>query len=312
MAAVFVTVFIILAALCIYLIIYCIHVGTLMDTVEMRLWQLQPDAVEGTDPDRNRIHFPSLRRVRKLFLELEYALSAREERMNREHEQQLQLERMRFAQLQDQINPHFLYNTLENIRAQAIIDDNETIADMTELLSRYFRYNISRGKDIVTLGQEIDNIRTYMQIQQYRFRDRFEFTIRNDDESGEVLSCPIPKMTLQPIVENAIFHGVEKKTENGHIQIRIGNMEHYVEVLVIDDGVGMDAATLQKLQGQLKDVEQTGRWTEREKGHGIALPNVGNRLRILYGDQYGLSVSSMEGVGTEVQLILPKTGEENG
>ena len=151
---------------------------------------------------------------------LEKKESAPEKSRNSERERELLETQMKFVQLQNQINPHFLYNTLENIRARAILDDNEVIADMTEALSRFFRYNISRRESIVKLSEELDNIRTYMHIQMYRFSNKFDFLVYiHDDE--DIMDTMIPKMTLQPIVENAIFHGMERKVGKGRIEIHV-------------------------------------------------------------------------------------------
>ncbi len=218
---------------------------------------------------------------------------------------ELMAEKMRFAQLQNQINPHFLYNTLENIRAKAIIDDNLVIADMTEALSRYFRYNISKGEDIVPLSAELENIQLYMKMQKYRFADRFTFDIVNHDEDNLISQCMIPKMTLQPIVENAIFHGIEKKLDKGHIAIHIEAGEKHVILYVEDDGVGMDRETLLKLQEKLSSAPQEAQWVEKKQGDGVAMQNVNNRLKLLYGEEFGLTVSSTPGIGTEVRLVIP-------
>lgn len=221
-------------------------------------------------------------------------------------ERELMETRMKFAQLQNQINPHFLYNTLENIRARAILDDNEIIADMTESLSRFFRYNISKRSDVVKLSEELDNIRTYIHIQQYRFSNKFDFQVFLHDVDSSVLEAEIPKMTLQPIVENAIFHGMENKIGKGHIEIHIESDEGNVYVLVEDDGIGMSGETLRALREKL-EAAPDGSW---ESGsHGIAMRNVNNRLRLFFGGDGGISVSSTEGVGTEVELTLPRQKE---
>ena len=223
-----------------------------------------------------------------------------------ERDRELMETRMKFAQLQNQINPHFLYNTLENIRARAILDDNDVIADMTEALSRFFRYNISKRSDVVKLSEELDNIRTYMHIQQYRFSGKFDFQVYLHDEEPGVLDALIPKMTLQPIVENAIFHGMENKVGKGHIGIHVESDEQYVYVIVEDDGVGMPAGALEKLKASL-DKKPDGTWDTGHGSDGIAMRNVNNRLKLFFGEACGITVSSTEGVGTEVELSLPKT-----
>ena len=226
-----------------------------------------------------------------------------------DRERELMETKMKFAQLQNQINPHFLYNTLENIRARAILDDNEVIADMTESLSRFFRYNISKRADIVKLSEELDNIRTYIHIQQYRFSNKFDFQVFIHDDDSSVLGAMIPKMTLQPIVENAIFHGMENKIGKGHIEIHIESDENSVFVVVEDDGVGMSEEQLDRLHRKL-EAGPDGTWETGHGSDGIAMRNVNNRLKLFFGEQCGIHVSSTEGVGTEVELALPRRSEE--
>ncbi|HHV10718.1 MAG TPA: histidine kinase [Clostridiales bacterium] len=238
--------------------------------------------------------------------QMDQFLELQKKAIEKEHAQAIMTQKMKYAELQNQINPHFLYNTLENIRGQAIVDDNFTIAEMTEALARFFRYNISKDNGIVKLSQELENIQTYMQIQQYRFKDRFVFHIYNHDDSDAIYHCRIPKMTLQPIVENAIFHGLENKIEQGHIDIHIEAGEQRVTILVSDDGIGMETAVLQKLNDRLRNVGRKIEWVEgKENNNGIAMENVNNRIRLLYGNDYGIHVSSTLGVGTEVEIALP-------
>lgn len=249
--------------------------------------------------------------------QMELLLKTQKQMMEKEHERDLLEQRMKYAELQNQINPHFLYNTLENIRAQAFIDGNETIAEMTEALSCFFRYNISKDNDIVNLSEELKNIQTYIQIQQYRFQDRFQFKIYYHDNENVVQHCKIPKMTLQPIVENAIAYGVENKIEQCHINVHIETTNEKVILLISDDGAGMDETVLQKLWVKLEakktekesfsDCEYMKKQTH---GNGIALVNINKRLRLLYGEEYGItSISSMVDVGTEVEITIPNSGE---
>lgn len=254
--------------------------------------------------DRKGVPYKELDAVYRI---LEEKDAAPEKARNSERERELLETQMKFVQLQNQINPHFLYNTLENIRARAILDDNEVIADMTEALSRFFRYNISKRESIVKLSEELDNIRTYMHIQLYRFSNKFDFLVYIHDES-EILGTMIPKMTLQPIIENAIFHGMERKIGKGRIEIHVESDTDKVFVLVEDDGVGMSSEQLEKLTERLSGKQEDS--TDSSRGsHGIAMQNINNRLKLLFGEDYGITVSSTEGVGTEVELVLPRRPE---
>lgn len=272
----------------------------------MRLYVLLRKLEYGIGKDNDRFLTGKSGDSKNLLDELDEIVNLRQSELEREHELVMLEQKMKYAQLQNQINPHFLYNTLENIRGQAIIDDNYVIADMTEALSRFFRYNISKDNDVVRLADELDNIRTYIQIQQYRFRDRFIFQIYNHDETDGIYRCMIPKMTLQPIVENAIFHGIENKVDIGHIDVHIERSGLHVIVLVSDDGIGMDEESLEKLNQKLNDMKKKAQgMDEKDSSNGIAMENVNKRLKLLYGEEYGIIISSTKNVGTEVEIVLP-------
>ena len=207
-----------------------------------------------------------------------------------------------YAVLQSQINPHFLYNTLEAIRSEALLAGHSDIADMTENLSRFFRYSISQTGDFVTIQNELYNINDYLSIQQFRFGDKFSLETIIEDESA--LRCRLPKLTFQPIVENAIFHGLEQIVENGLITIRITKTAKKVVVLISDNGRGMPqekvVALNRSLLGQAPPVQ-----AEVKRTSGIALRNVNQRLRLYFGSEYGLHVNSILNVGTDVEMVLP-------
>lgn len=226
--------------------------------------------------------------------------------LEREHTEAMLRQQFQYAELQNQINPHFLYNTLETIRGQAVIDDNYKIADMTETLAKYFRYNISKNNDDVTLEQELENIQNYIKIHQYRFQERFQFRIVSHVEREEYRYCMIPKMTLQPIVENAIFHGVEQKLEPGNILIHIETTMDKLIIIVADDGVGISPEKLERINQKLRMGAHNIDMASGEKHNGIAMQNVNSRLHMLYGEMYGLTVTSTLGLGTEVEITLPK------
>ncbi len=225
--------------------------------------------------------------------------------MEREHKEALLRQQFQYAELQNQINPHFLYNTLETIRGQAIIDDNYKIADMTETLAKYFRYNISKNKGDVTVEQELENIKNYIHIQQYRFQDRFRYHVYAHVPREEYAYCLIPKMTLQPIVENAIFHGIEQKVDMGNIMIHIDANQDKLMIIVADNGVGISPEKLKELNQKLNEKENPS--TTQTEQHGIAMVNVHHRLQMLYGEDFGLEIRSTQGYGTEVEITFPKT-----
>ncbi|MDY3617985.1 sensor histidine kinase [Agathobaculum sp.] len=207
--------------------------------------------------------------------------------------------------LQSQINPHFLYNTLDSIRGQALYEGVPDIADMTGALSAFFRYSISNRNSIVTLEEELENVRDYFEIQQFRFNNRFRLRILPAARE-DVTQCRLPKLSLQPIVENAILHGMEGKLGEGTITIRIEGTARLISVTVSDDGMGMNNETLQRVQARVRgETVEAG----RQGRGGLALPNVARRIRLLFGETYGMQVMSTPGIGTDVVLTLPRDME---
>lgn len=211
--------------------------------------------------------------------------------------------------LQSQINPHFLYNTLDSIRGQALFKGAEDIADMTEALSTFFRYSISNRDSVVTLEEELENVRNYFKIQQFRFNNRFRLSILPIARDN-LEQCRLPKLSLQPILENAILHGMEGMLATGTITIRVEGTEHLVIVTVSDDGMGMNEETLLALQARVRGEAVEARADGR--GTGLALPNVARRIRLMFGEHYGMQIMSTVGTGTDVMLLLPRQQGEGG
>ncbi len=229
--------------------------------------------------------------------------------LNLEYSESILKNQAEINALQSQINPHFLYNTLESIRGKALMADMEEIAEMTEALATFFRYSISQKGNIVTLWDEIKNVQNYFKIQKFRFNDRFELAIIYDEIDEDILDFKIPKLTLQPIVENSIYHGLESKIGKGKIEIRILRTEKRLIISVIDEGVGIQKEKLlminKSLTSNLLDV-QSG----NSKKGGIALINVNQRIKLFFGDEYGLRITSTVNVGTEVELVIPLVKDE--
>jgi two-component system, sensor histidine kinase YesM len=212
--------------------------------------------------------------------------------------------------LQNQINPHFLYNTLEGIRSEALCAGMNGVADMTEALGTFFRYTISNVEHLVTLEDELSNIQNYYIIQQYRFGDRLNVSVEYlEEEEKEVLLLCLPKLTLQPIVENSIYHGIERKIGKGNLRIKIQTTPDRLIIVISDDGLGIAEEQLDLLNKKLRstcldDVAQL-----KGKQGGIAIVNVNNRIKLLFGDEYGIYIYSTVGVGTDVTITLPKVKE---
>lgn len=211
-----------------------------------------------------------------------------------------------YLALQNQINPHFLYNTLEGIRGEAISAGLDNVAQMTEALATFFRYTISNAENFVTLEDEITNIENYYIIQQYRFGERLNLSIEYDcDDKEKILHYRLPKLTLQPIVENSIFHGIERKMGRGTIHIKIETTPKRLIITISDNGLGMEEARLRELNEKLNTQSMEYINPEKEKKGGIAMINVSNRIKLLFGEEYGIVLFSTQNVGTDVEITLP-------
>lgn len=216
-----------------------------------------------------------------------------------------------YLALQNQINPHFLYNTLESIRGEALIAGLTSVADMTEALAKFFRYTITKVENLVTVEEELENCDTYFRIQQYRFGERLKLHVEYEEADREdVMNCKIPKLTLQPILENSIIHGTELKVGTGNLKIQLALTQTRLLIRISDDGVGMTEETLAKLNRKLGSSRDSLASREEEKG-GIALVNVNNRIQLIFGEEYGMHVYSIYQKGTDVEITIPRTTNAN-
>ena len=209
-----------------------------------------------------------------------------------------------YLALQNQINPHFLYNTLEAIRGDALSVGMRDIATITEALATFFRYTISNMDNLVSLEEELGNAENYFAIQNYRFGERISMQVTLEAGSEAAVDFMIPKLTLQPIIENAIIHGLEGQVGPGQVSVDIATDGSRLLIDVKDDGIGMSEEVLEELGRRLVSPEAASGRDEKHRG-GIALANVNNRIKLLFGEQYGLRVSSIEGMGTTVKIQLP-------
>lgn len=214
-----------------------------------------------------------------------------------------------YLALQNQINPHFLYNTLDSIRSEAMLEGVDTVAEMTEALATFFRYTISKVENMVTLEEELENTKVYFLIQKYRFEDRLNLEIEYDEEDEFLLRCLLPKLTIQPVVENSIIHGIERKIGCGTIRINLKCTEKRLIIEIKDDGVGMEPDILEKLNHQLNQPVFESIQLSRNKG-GIAIANVNNRIHLIFGEEYGIAVYSTVNVGTDTVITLPLISSE--
>jgi two-component system, sensor histidine kinase YesM len=205
--------------------------------------------------------------------------------------------------LQAQINPHFLYNTLECIRSIGLAHNIPEILEISTSLAKILRYSI-KVESYVLIENEINCIKSYLKIMSIRFNDKFNIMFEIDDT---ILPTKIPKMILQPIVENAIYHGLEQKRGRGNLSFKgyILN-ENTVRIEICDDGKGINELDLQKIQFYLKEKDQQSH-TESTINRGIGLMNIHQRIQLAYGENYGITIYSKEQEGTKVILVIPRT-----
>lgn len=202
--------------------------------------------------------------------------------------------------LRAQINPHFLYNTLDAINWMAQFGKTEDVSKMTISLSRLLKSSIQNKKEFINLKDEIKYIEDYMAIQKIRFQGKIQYSIQLDPDTE---NCLVPKLILQPLVENAMVHGLEKKVEKGYLFINASVVNNQLHIQVLDNGAGMDKDVLNSLlTGEYVPTKDNG-------GTGNGIANVRNRIKLLYGKDYGLKIESNVNVGTFVELILPTNRE---
>ena len=209
--------------------------------------------------------------------------------------------RSEFDTLQSQINPHFLYNTLDIIVWMIENGQKQEAVKVVTALARFFRISLSKGKSIIPVGDELEHVRNYLMIQQMRFKDKFTYEIQAEPE---VLSFSCLKLMLQPLVENAIYHGMEFMDGDGLIQVLAYQKEDGLWFEVRDNGLGMTKEQTSSLL--TKDMPVHSR-----QGSGIGVKNVNERIRLYFGEEYGLTIQSEPDEGTTILIHLPaETGEE--
>jgi len=199
-----------------------------------------------------------------------------------------------FDTLQSQINPHFLYNTLDIIVWMIENENSDKAVNIVTALAKFFRISLSKGKNIITVKDEVEHVRNYLMIQNMRFKNRFEYSIDVDEE---VLSYSSLKLMLQPLVENAIYHGMEFMDGDGEIDVKVFKEDDSLYFMITDNGLGMSEDMVETLLS--KD------FVPSKKGSGIGVKNVNERIKLYFGSEYGLKVESEPDEGTKITIHLP-------
>ncbi len=263
----------------------------------LETWE-EEECLSYQDNDEIRVLFDSFNQMLR---NTSHYIRQLEEEKQRVKTEQSQKRKAEFKALQAQIQPHFLYNTLESIHWKAEEAQAQEISDMVQALATFFRINLSRGKELISLRDEIAHVESYLRIQQIRYGNQLEYEIQVQEE---ILDSVLPKLILQPLVENSIYHGIREKEGEGMIGITGRKAENGDILLCVEDnGVGILPEQLKNLQEKLVSGEKV-----HQEGYGIF--NVNQRIQLNYGVPYGLSIWSQAGKGTKVEIRMPYTPEE--
>lgn len=274
-------------------------VGWIISHMLSRPLQQLENAMEQFEQDADGFTFQPVagtREVQELSDSFGHMVGRIQRLMNTVREEEVILRKTELKALQAQINPHFLYNTLDSIAWMCERGKNADAVQMVHALARLFRISISRGHELIPIEKELQHAESYLLIQKFRYKNQFTYHFTVDESCLHDL-CN--KITLQPIIENAITHGLDLLVEPGHIEIEVCADGDDVLFKVSDDGIGMPPEQVEEL---LKN-EPTDRT-------GIGIKNVNDRLRIYFGPQYGLSIESVPDEGTTVTIRMPRVPEE--
>ncbi|MBA2939689.1 sensor histidine kinase [Paenibacillus sp. CGMCC 1.16610] len=198
-----------------------------------------------------------------------------------------------FKLLQSQVKPHFLYNTVETIISLIKLGLGKQAIQAAQYMANFYKISLSKGNDIISIGEEMRLTESYLEIQQLRYVEYMTYTMEIDNE---ILTYSIPKLTLQPIVENAIYHGLKLKKEKGIIRITGKRSGNNVEIEIYDNGAGMHNNQSKAIMAGFSALDEAG---------GFGIRSVSNRIQMLYGERYGLQVESEFGVYTKIKIVLP-------
>jgi len=281
------------AMMCIILSIVTIFISS---TLTKPLEELTGTITDIRNGDtKKRVAYLKDDEIGQLGTEFNEMLDRIEELIGHEYETKLLLNKAEYKALQAQINPHFLYNTLDTMSSIASIQNCDVVSNLCQSLSNIFRYSLDMKHPDSTVAKEIMHLRNYIYVMNVRMREDINYYFEIEDS---VLQYSIPRISIQPLVENAINHGLRNKRGEKSIWIQVSEKEGVLTVLVKDNGVGMDAESMNE---KLRRNEQE----QSEKGTGVGLFNINARMKMLYGEAYGLTVESDGESGTSVILKLP-------
>ena len=274
-------------------------VGWVLSRSLSRPLQQLETAMEQFEQDADHFAFQSVRgtrEVQNLSDSFGHMVGRIQRLMTTVREEEVVLRKTELKALQAQINPHFLYNTLDSIAWMCERGKNADAVQMVHALARLFRISISRGHELIPIEKELQHAEAYLQIQKYRYKNQFTYHFTVDESC---LHCLCNKITLQPIIENAIVHGLDLMVDSGHIEITVKPDGDDILLIVADDGIGMEPEQVAALL-QNEPSDRTG----------IGVKNVNDRLRIYFGAAYGISIVSAPYEGTTVTIRTPRVPED--
>ncbi len=234
--------------------------------------------------------------IRNLYVAFDRMLENSEQLIQQIYREQEEKSNYQFQLIQSQIRPHFLYNTLEMIKSLVDCRMYEEAGEAVMAMSQFYRLSLNSGKDISSVAQEIELSRRYLYIQRLRYAEYMNYAVRECE--GTEKYC-IPKLTLQPLLENAVYHGIKEKEEKGKIELRVSETEDSLIFVVWDNGAGIAPGVLERLQFSLKD-------TEKKSENSFGLYSINRRIQLFFGEEYGLEIESEQGVFTCVTVTIPK------
>lgn len=261
---------------------------------------------------KNKYSLLDARQMTDFESSLQIVLELIDHSLEKEYSSRLLQKQTELDSMQSQINPHFLYNTMDTIRGYALMEEAPITSDMIEVLSRLFRYMISQKNAKTTIRQEISILYDYIKIQEYRMNQHM-ILLQNIENEARVMEYSIPKLIIQPLIENSIKHGNKNITREFIITLNIYYTQSRLIISVKDNGCGMTPKTLNEINRKLADNgwdSPDSRKKDQLRGNGIALTNINSRIRLLYGDSYGLTAYSTLGRGSEFQITLPFYNQE--
>ena len=281
------------------ILVAAVVVGFVLSCIISRPLQKLETAMEAFEQNADGFVFNSItgtREVEELSDSFLHMVGRIQRLMTAVREEEVALRKTELKALQAQINPHFLYNTLDSIAWMCERGKNADAVQMVHALARLFRISISRGHELIPIEKELQHAEAYLQIQKYRYKNQFTYHFTVDESC---LHCLCNKITLQPIIENAIVHGLDLMVDSGHIEITVKPDGDDILLIVADDGIGMEPEQVAALL-QNEPSDRTG----------IGVKNVNDRLRIYFGADYGISIESAPYEGTTVTIRTPRVPED--